>query len=76
MSDHCGLRYFFDKLNLNARQAKWLDMINKFGFEIRYIKGKENEVADALSRQMQVNRGYEFLWDRFIRLYLVGKLVG
>jgi len=32
-----------------------LDTINEFDFEIRYIKGKENRVADALSMQIQVN---------------------
>eukprot|EP00253_Pinus_taeda_P003285 PITA_03285 len=32
-----------------------LAMISEFDFEIRYIKGKENRVADALSRQIQVN---------------------
>jgi len=30
-------------------------MISEFDFEIRYIKGKENRVVDALSRQIQVN---------------------
>ena len=30
-------------------------MISEFDFEIRYIKGKENRVVDALSRRVQVN---------------------
>ena len=55
MSDHIGLRYLFDQLNLNARKAIWLSMINEFDFKIRYIKGKENRVADPLSRRVQVN---------------------
>ena len=42
MSDHSGLRYLFDRLNLNARQARWLAIVSEFNFEIRYIKGKEN----------------------------------
>jgi len=50
MSDHSGLRYLFDEPNLNGRQAQWLDTINQFDLEIKYIKGKENMVADALSR--------------------------
>lgn len=50
MSDHIGLRYLFDQSNLNARQARWLAMISEFDFEIRYMKSKENRVADALSR--------------------------
>lgn len=29
--------------------------ISEFDFEIRYIRGKENRVADALSRWIQVN---------------------
>ena len=50
MNDHIGLTYLFDQSNLNVRQARWLTTINEFDFEIRYIKGKENRVADALSR--------------------------
>lgn len=30
-------------------------MISEFDFKIRYIKGKENRVVDALSRRAQVN---------------------
>ena len=52
MSDHIGLRYFIDPLNLHVRQARWLAMISEFYFDIRYIKGKENKVIDALSRKV------------------------
>lgn len=52
MSDHSGLHYLFDQLNLNGRQAWWLAMISQFEFEIMYIKGRDNRVADALSRQI------------------------
>jgi len=55
MSDHSGLRYLFDQPNLISRQARWLATLSEFDFEIRYIKGKENWVADALSRKLQVN---------------------
>eukprot|EP00253_Pinus_taeda_P035514 PITA_35514 len=55
MSDHIGLRYLFDQTNLNAKQARWLAILSKFDFEIKYIKGKENRVADTLSRKAQVN---------------------
>eukprot|EP00253_Pinus_taeda_P013755 PITA_13755 len=33
--------------------ARWLAMTNKFDFNIRYIKGKENRVTNALSRWVQ-----------------------
>lgn len=40
---------------MNGRQAQWLAKISEFNFEIRYIEGKENIVAYALSRRIQVN---------------------
>lgn len=55
MSDHSGLRYLSNRPNLNARQAIWLVTLNEFDFEIRYIKVKENQVVNALSRRVQVN---------------------
>ena len=55
MSDHTGLRYLFDQPNLNARQARWLATLTEFYFEIKYMKRKENQVAYALSRKLQVN---------------------
>jgi hypothetical protein len=53
MTDHCGLRYQFDQLKLNARQARWMALLSEFDFEIKHIKGKENRVVDALSRSMK-----------------------
>ena len=55
MSDHSGLRYPFDQSNLNARKYRWLATITEFNFEIIYIKGKENMVANSLSKWVQVN---------------------
>jgi hypothetical protein len=49
MTDHCELRHLFDQLKLNSRQARWMDLLSEFDFEIKHIKGKENRVADALS---------------------------
>lgn len=55
MRDHSGLKYLFDQLNINASQYRWVATISELEFEIRYIKGKENWVKDALSRNVQVN---------------------
>ena len=51
MTDNKGLKYLLDQPNLNARQARWLAFLSEYDFEIQHIKGKENKVADALSRQ-------------------------
>jgi len=55
MRNHIGLRYLFDQSNLNGRKARWLATISEFEFEIRYIKSKENRVADAIRRHIQVH---------------------
>ena len=52
-TDHCGLKYLFDQPTLNARQARWLEFLYEFDFEINHIKGKENEVVDALVKKVQ-----------------------
>ena len=50
MTDHISLKYFFSQTDLNARQARWLSFLSEFDMDIKHIKGKENKVADALSR--------------------------
>ena len=50
MSENISLKYLFDQQNLNARQARWLSFLSEYGFEKKHIKGKQNKVADALSR--------------------------
>ena len=36
---------------LNKRHAKWFEFIETFPYIIQYKKGKENVIADALSRK-------------------------
>jgi hypothetical protein len=40
MKHHCGLKYLFNQPRLNARQAKWMVLINEFDFEIKTLKGR------------------------------------
>ena len=49
---HNGLKYLFDQPTLNARQTRWLEFLCEYDFDIKHIKGKENKVADALSRKV------------------------
>jgi hypothetical protein len=53
MTNQCGLRYLFDQPKLNARQARWMALLSEFDFEIKHIKGRENKVADALSKSIK-----------------------
>ena len=50
LTDHKGLTYLLNQKNLSGRQARWLEKISAFDFEVVYIPGSENVLADALSR--------------------------
>src|SRR5882762_8920862 len=50
LTDHKGLTHLLNQKNLSGRQARWLEKISMFDFEVVYIPGSENLVADALSR--------------------------
>lgn len=50
-TDHKPLCGYNQLPTLSDRQARWLDTLQSYsGMEIRYLKGKSNVVADALSR--------------------------
>eukprot|EP00253_Pinus_taeda_P011652 PITA_11652 len=53
LTDHHSLTNYFSQPTLNARQARWMDFLSGFNFDIKHLQGKENRVADALSRKIQ-----------------------
>ena len=50
ITDHQCLKYLQSFKNPNSRIVRWLLALQDFSFEIVYRSGKENGVADALSR--------------------------
>ena len=50
-NDNMSLKYLFNQTDLNARQARWLDFLSEYQFELKHIKGKEKKFAHALSRR-------------------------
>jgi hypothetical protein len=50
-TDHNSLNYFLEQKELNERQQKWVTKVQAFDFDIEYVKGKKNIVADTLSRR-------------------------
>ncbi|KAL4282280.1 hypothetical protein GQ457_03G017080 [Hibiscus cannabinus] len=49
---------------LNKRHAKWVEFLESFPYVIRYKKGKENVVADSLSRR--------YVLLNYLDSYLIG----
>jgi hypothetical protein len=49
--NHESLKHLKGQDKLNRRHAKWVEFIETFPYVIKYKQGKENIVADALSRR-------------------------
>jgi vacuolar-type H+-ATPase subunit B/Vma2 len=49
-SDHESLKHIRGQAKLNKHHAKWVEFIETFSYVIKQKKGKDNVIADALSR--------------------------
>ena len=49
-TDHKGLIHLLHQKNLSGRQARWMEKIGEFDFDVVYVPGAENILSDALSR--------------------------
>ncbi|GJZ53386.1 putative reverse transcriptase domain-containing protein [Tanacetum coccineum] len=49
-----GAVHILDQKELNMRQRRWLELLAEYDCEIPYHPGKENVVADALSRKERI----------------------
>ncbi|GAA5878148.1 hypothetical protein JCM1840_002257 [Sporobolomyces johnsonii] len=50
LTDHDTLKHFQTQPTLSKRQARWMEVLADYDFELLYGPGKENTVADSLSR--------------------------
>ena len=51
MTDHDSLKYHKTMPNLSGRLARWIEKMAEFDYKLAHIPGKDNVVADALSRR-------------------------
>ena len=56
-TDHKSLIHFQTQPMLSGRQTRWLETLADYDYTIEYVKGEDNEVADALSRRGDLNDG-------------------
>lgn len=60
-TDHKPITFAFnqDPLRSSPRQARYLEYIGQFTTDIQYIQGKDNTVADALSRVESIGKAID-----------------
>ncbi|GJY54151.1 putative reverse transcriptase domain-containing protein [Tanacetum coccineum] len=51
---HKSLQHILGQKELNMRQCRWLELLSDYDCDIRYRPGKENVVAEALSRKERI----------------------
>jgi len=51
LTDHRGLEWISTKSELTGRQARWVEQLAELSYEVKWVQGKDNEAADALSRR-------------------------
>ena len=71
-TDHESLKHLKRQHKLSRRHAKWVEFIETFPYVIKYKQGKENVVADALSRRYALLStldvkllGFEYIKDLY-----------
>jgi len=53
LTDHHSLKFFIEQWISTPEQQKWVTKLLGYDYEIIYNKGKENVVADALSKKFE-----------------------
>jgi hypothetical protein len=73
-TNHSNLQYWTKAQNLTQRQARWALWLSRFHFTLMHKPGKQNVLADALSRlpgsevhDLEDNRGMTVLKPEFFR---------
>src|ERR1700720_38339 len=55
VTNHRASEFFKTQRQLFSRQMRWMEYLSQFDYDIQYIKGTSNKVADSLSRYYQSN---------------------
>jgi hypothetical protein len=56
VTDHQALTFFNEAPMRSQRRMRWWEYIGCFSFEMKYLKGEKNKVADCLSRYFANNK--------------------
>ncbi|KAI5152149.1 hypothetical protein ENBRE01_2605 [Enteropsectra breve] len=58
--DHQALKWLLTLKEPKDRLARWVMVLQQYKYSIKYVKGKENAIADALSRGIMKSQDGEF----------------
>jgi hypothetical protein len=67
ITDHKALEFFKSQEKLSPRQIRWHEYMSRFDFDITYVKGESNKIADVLSRYyesdttLDIHAAYEYV---------------
>jgi hypothetical protein len=53
VTDHRVLEFFKTQIRLSSHQMWWIKYLSRFDFNIQYVKGSSNKVADSISQYYQ-----------------------
>ena len=51
VTNHKSLKWIFTQPYLNMQERRWVEFLQEFSFEIKYMPGKETQATNALSRR-------------------------
>lgn len=69
-TDHQSLKHLWSQKIVTTAQQKWLYKFMGYDFKVEYKKGKENVVADALSRSHEQPQGVVFAISQLLPRWL------
>jgi len=81
ITDHHAVKYLLDKKELSGREARWNERFQEFRLDFTYRPGKQNPVADSMSRDPKYLSTVTAGWDsklvaKVITAYTADKTFG
>jgi len=68
ITNHKALEFFKTQIMLTVQQHYWMDYMSRFTFDITYIKGELNKVADCLSQYYESNTIQDVhIYDEYVQ---------
>jgi len=65
VTDHELLKFFKKKDHESHRQTRWQTFMARFDYDVTYVAGRENKVADFLSRLYE-SKGGKLPFDDYV----------